>query len=214
MQPLLGQQGQQRLLSLLFGSEERSFSAIQREFADAFQPRDQFSACCAAVLLLEVRCNGAVAAAPLLWHRAARRRCGDSGGMPQRSHRWLARCLAPGACLQDATILRVPQRIAAWFLLSTSTQGLDGTSPFLSFLVKVRHQPAPAASAAGDERANGWATATQQWPAPLPHLPRFTRRLSVSMCTATHRPPPPPRCRPSSATSCCSCCSRGRCRQR
>lgn len=50
--------------------------------------------------------------------------------------------LADGATLlavaQDATILRLPQRIAAWFLLSLCDACVNGTSPFLPLLAEVR----------------------------------------------------------------------------
>ncbi len=44
---------------------------------------------------------------------------------------------------QDQNILRLPQRLVAWYLLSTCDAGVNGTSPFLALIYKVRHHTEP-----------------------------------------------------------------------
>ncbi|GLI63956.1 hypothetical protein VaNZ11_007122 [Volvox africanus] len=46
-------------------------------------------------------------------------------------------CCAAVLLLEDPTILRLPQRLAAWFLLSLCDVGVNGASPFVSFLAKA-----------------------------------------------------------------------------
>ncbi|KAG2449702.1 hypothetical protein HYH02_005230 [Chlamydomonas schloesseri] len=57
-------------------------------------------------------------------------------------------CCATVLLLEDPTVLRLPQRLSAWFLLSLCDSGVDGASPFLPCLAKA----AGSAAASSVER--------------------------------------------------------------
>ncbi|GLC75329.1 hypothetical protein PLESTF_001624500 [Pleodorina starrii] len=46
-------------------------------------------------------------------------------------------CCAAVLLLEDPTLLRLPQRLAAWFLLSLCDVGVNGVSPFVPFIAKA-----------------------------------------------------------------------------
>ncbi|KAG2428670.1 hypothetical protein HXX76_011375 [Chlamydomonas incerta] len=53
-------------------------------------------------------------------------------------------CCATVLLLEDPTVLRLPQRLSAWFLLSLCDSGVDGASPFLTCLAKAAGSTAAA----------------------------------------------------------------------
>lgn len=101
------------LLSCL--AADRPFHAAAAAFEAAFA-EERFVALCRLLLLLEV--GSCAVSLALAWVMGLNRRC------PPR--------------LQDSHVLRLPQRIAARYLLFSCWPPGQAENPFLSFLIKVR----------------------------------------------------------------------------